>query len=270
MRKAFILLFVLAMLPICSVMNAGVYNPQNIPLSTDGTSYVCNPDSLLSDAAVARIDSILLRLEDAMEVKTLVMVVDEIEGNDLYTFSMEVGNKYGIGTKEANRGLIITVAAKQQSWRILTGEGLEALFTDAQSSNVGRNVLMPYLKEQKTDSALVATVESIARTIGGNDMIPGEEDPVSSDGAGWIFTVIMIICGLIVLVILYFICRILFRSVRYALNLAKGKEKITAGSIFKGIFSALFMAIGAKFMGNDEDKHGSFGGGSFGGGGAGA
>ncbi len=261
----------LAMLPICSIVKAGVYNPQNIPLSPDGTTYVCNPDSLLSDAAVARIDSILVRLEDAMEVKTLVMVVDEIEGNDLYTFSMEVGNKYGIGTKEANRGLIITVAAKTKSWRILTGEGLESLFTDAQSSSVGRNVLMPYLKEQKTDSALVATVESIARTIGGNEMIPGEEDPVSSDGAGWIFTVIMIIVGLIVLFVLYLICRFLFRSVRYAVNLAKGKEKITAGSIFKGIFSALFMAIGAKmFGGDDNDKHGSFGGGSFGGGGAGA
>ena len=157
------LVIVMAMLA-CLSLSAGVYNPDNIPIPENGEhpSYVSNPDSILSDSICAVINERLFQLEDSTGVKTLVMVVEHVEGDDLYQFSMTVGNKYGVGSKENNLGLIIALATLDRSYQILTGIGLEGYLPDVVCRRVESKAMLPHLMEGAWEEAIGETVEVIS------------------------------------------------------------------------------------------------------------
>ena len=154
--------FIVAMM-CCLSLSAGVYNPDNIPIPETGEnpSYISDPDSILSDSISDVINWKLLQLEKKTNVKTLVIVVEHIEGDDPYEFSMTVGNKYGIGSKADNKGLIITLATLDRSCQILTGTGLEGDLPDAICYRIVTNVLNPRARQSQWDKAVKETVDAV-------------------------------------------------------------------------------------------------------------
>lgn len=142
---------------------AGIYNPDNIPIPKNGAhpSYISNPDNILNDTTYVKVNRMLFALEDSTGIKTLVMVIEHIEGDDPYRFSIDVGNKYGIGNKEDNRGLIVTLATLDRSYYILTGSGLEAELPDAICKRIENRVMVPLLKEGDWNGAIAETVSAL-------------------------------------------------------------------------------------------------------------
>lgn len=268
MKKQFVTFLLLCLGVVC---RAGVYNPENIPLPANGSgseevNYISNPDGLLADWACSQINEMLSELEDVMGVKTLVMVVDRIEGGDLYDFSLQVGNKYGIGDAQTNKGLILTVATHDNSWQILTGEGLESLLTDANSGRVGRQVLMPLLEEEKLDSAMVETVDALSQIIRGEPYFAkrlGLEEEESTGGGSALMWILAAIGLAIVGGVLYVVGRLLF-SLISTIRKEGWKAAFSPKRILLAILGGLLGGIFSGF-----NKRGSRGGGSFGGGGAG-
>ena len=154
--------FIVAMMG-CLSLSAGVYNPDNIPIPENGEnpSYISNPDSILSDSICDVINWKLLQLEKKTNVKTLVIVVEHIEGDDPYEFSMTVGNKYGVGSKGDNKGLIFTLATLDHSYQILTGRGLESDLPDAICYRIASNVLEPRARQSQWDKAIKESVDAV-------------------------------------------------------------------------------------------------------------
>lgn len=146
----------------CFAVSAGVYNPDNIPIPKNSVNpdYISNPDSILSDSICRVINQRLFKLEDSLGVKSLVIVVEHIEGDDPYQFSLTVGNKYGVGTKDS-RGVIVTLATLDRSYYILTGLGMESVLPDATCHKIGVNVMVPRLKNGEWGTAMDETVQSI-------------------------------------------------------------------------------------------------------------
>lgn len=147
---------------------AGVYNPDNIPIPKNSTgipSYISNPDSILSDSICAVINRRLYQLEDSVRVKSLIIVVERLEGDDPFQFSLDVGNKYGIGTKQEDNGLIVTLATQDRSYYILTGYGLEGVLPDITCQKIADRVMVPYLKEGKWETAIDEAVKAVSDVI---------------------------------------------------------------------------------------------------------
>lgn len=104
------LLFIAAaFLPLNSV--AEKWKPETLPMVflQNDHRFVCNPDGVLSDTAVARADSILYALYKQQGVQTVVAAVKQLDGDDPYEFGMALARKYGIGNKQST-GLIVILA----------------------------------------------------------------------------------------------------------------------------------------------------------------
>lgn len=167
---------ILALLP--TVCAAGGWTPETLPMVhlRDARRYVCNPDDVLSPAAVDTVDAVLARLERDKGVQSVVVAVDHLEGDDPYEFGMALGRRYGIGSRTQNTGLIVILAVGDRSYQILTGSGLEGVLPDALCRRVENRVMLPALKDGQWDTAIVGTVGALDGILRGQSELTADED----------------------------------------------------------------------------------------------
>jgi len=165
---------------------AGVWTPENLPVPylQDRTQYVSNPDGVLPAEAVDSINRILGNLEREKGVQTLVVAVENLEGDDPYTFGMDLAEKYGIGEKGKDNGLIILLATKDRSYQILTGRGLEGTLPDAICKRVENRIMLPRLKQEDWAGALTGAVAACAAYALDDDTLLKSENADEDDEAG--------------------------------------------------------------------------------------
>ena len=145
-----------------TVTSQTIWNADNIPLPHlyNGNLYVSNPDSVISEQTVDSMNVILKKLDKELGIESVVIIVNRIEDADAFRMAQDVGNKYGVGNKETDRGLVIVVAYEDHKYFIAPGRGLEALLTDAECSRLARNYMTPFLKENNPDGAMKKLIEA--------------------------------------------------------------------------------------------------------------
>jgi len=160
----------LALLFISSVLQAKTYNAETLPIDLNAITYsrVINPDGILPQSSVSLIDSLLLELQLNKGVQAMVIAVTNIENDDPYQFCIDLGNKYGVGSKDS-KGFILSLATDDRSYWILTGSGLEEFLPDAICKRIENRAMIPLLKESKWDQALFQTVFTIKEYLEGNE-----------------------------------------------------------------------------------------------------
>lgn len=163
MRKIFLILISLLALVVTESVAQQKWTVETLPMVhlQDSTRYVCNPDGVMSTTATREVDALLLKLEQDKGVETVVVVVKSIEGDDPYRFGMELGRKYGIGSKDQNSGLIVILCTHDRSYQILTGRGLEGTLPDALCRRVENRIMVPLLKKQEWDAAIYQTMKAL-------------------------------------------------------------------------------------------------------------
>ena len=162
MRTLHISLLITLLLFTISV-KAEKWTPETLPMVhlQDARKYVCNPDGVLSEKATAETDRILQALEKDKGIETVVVVVKQLEGDDPFTFGMDLAKRYGIGSKKQDTGLIVILATEDRSYQILTGQGLEGTLPDAICRRIQNRVMIPELKRKQWDAAIYNTIKSI-------------------------------------------------------------------------------------------------------------
>lgn len=154
---------------------AGVYNPTTLPFDPDSVTFsrIINPDSIFDQNTVNQLDTMLLQLEKSTRVQSFVIIVEHIENDDPFTFTIDVANKYGIGGKES-RGLVLTIATEDRSYALLPGDGVEGALPDIICSNIRNKVLVPLLKEGKWADASLMTMNTCKQILEGDEEMIAE------------------------------------------------------------------------------------------------
>ena len=127
-----------------------------------------NDDAKLFSPEQAR--SLEAKLE-AHEKKTsnqiVVLTLPSLEGEALEDFSVRVGREWGLGQEKRNNGVLILVAAKERAIRIEVGFGLEGALTDAESSAIIRNVIVPAFQQGDFYGGIDLSVDAIQTAVAG-------------------------------------------------------------------------------------------------------
>ena len=92
--------------------------------------FTSNPDGILSEGAVARIDSICYDLRHRGIAQTAVVAVAEIDSDDVFEFAYNLFSKWGVGSK-SNSGIGILLVEEAREIRFITGYGVEGVLPDA-------------------------------------------------------------------------------------------------------------------------------------------
>lgn len=171
---------------------AKVYKPADIsPVHLlDANRYVCNPDGILSQAAVDSIDAAFRTIEDSTGIQTLVAVLSEIDPDDCFEFAHQLGEKVGVGKSSSNNGLVILLSTGERCIQFATGYGVEGVLPDAICKRVQERYMNRYFAEGKWDEGMVAGAEALKEIL-----LKGEYDDEDDDDTRNFFLGMAVLLG---------------------------------------------------------------------------
>ncbi len=185
MKRTFFLFLLFVAYRGAWLLQAATYTVDNLPVVylQDKTKHVVNPDGILSTQAVRQMDDLLNQLETAKDVQSVVAVVERVEGGECYDFAITLGNKLGVGNRH-DTGLIILLSTQDRCYQILTGEGLEGALPDAICRRIENWKMVPSLKTEDWDTAMLQTVAAICDAVNGDESLLRDESGRQDDKRG--------------------------------------------------------------------------------------
>lgn len=186
-----------------------------------------------------------------------VVTLKDIGGANIDEFTNRLYERWGVGKKGEDKGVMVLVALKERKIRIEVGYGLEGIIPDGLAGQIRDQAMVPYLKKGEFGPGLLNGLYAMAGIIskdGGIELtgMPATPQVVTSKRSRATY-------GIVPFLFLLFILLFLFRSGRmgmgtFLLLMLLGGGR--GGSIGRGGFGG----FGGGF--------GGFGGGMSGGGGA--
>jgi uncharacterized protein len=122
---------------------------------------------VLTPDQIAALESKLQELETTDSTQVAVLIIPSLEGESLEDYSIRVASAWKIGQQGRDNGAILLVAMKERKIRIEVGYGLEPTLTDARSSQIWRNEIVPRFRTGDFYGGIDAGVTAIIQTVRG-------------------------------------------------------------------------------------------------------
>jgi len=130
------------------------------------TGRVVDDAGLLTPAARDRITGWLEQFEHSTKRQVVVVTLDSLQGYPIEDFGYRLGRFWGIGEKGKNTGVLLIVAPHERRVRIEVGYGLEGELTDAASSEIIDQDILPRFKQGDYEQGILAGTAAILKTLG--------------------------------------------------------------------------------------------------------
>ena len=207
------------------------------------SNYVNDFAHVLSDQTVSELNDICLQVDQKAHAQMAVATINSLDGSDIDSYAVDLFQKWGVGSKATNRGVLILLAVKDHRYRIEVGYGLEPILPDGKVGGFGREAV-PLLKQGDYNGAVRLMTLRVADVIAKDAgiQLTGAEQPQEpayqpSRGISLSGIVILIIIAIIVF-----------------------------GTPLRGL---LWLLLFSNLGGGPRGYRGGFGGGGWGGGGFG-
>lgn len=227
------------------------------PPSPNPFQYVNDYTNTLSANEKQALEQKLIAYGKETSSQIAVVIIPSTEEYEISQYTFELGDKWGIGRKQLNNGVLMLIAKDDRKMFIGVGQGLEGVLPDAFLSQLIRNQITPYFKQGQYAQGINNGLNYIIATS------KGEFDPNQvADEDSWedyipIFMVVV------------FILFVVLSDLRATPYISPtGHNSSRRGSTF-GRGSSYRGGGGFGGFGGGGGSGGGFGGGSFGGGGAG-
>jgi uncharacterized protein len=129
--------------------------------------HVHDEAKLLSQQTVDEIERKLKVYEDSTSNQIAILIVNSLEGEVLEEYTLRVAEKWKLGLKDKDNGVLLLIAVDDHKMRIEVGYGLEGVVTDAMASRIIRNELAPNFRKDDYDTGVISAVNAIIAAIGG-------------------------------------------------------------------------------------------------------
>ncbi len=137
---------------------------KDIPAKIPGV-YVQDHAGKLSPAEEAAIEQKIQAYRQKTNVQICVALLDNVGEFDAGTYTMTLGNCYGVGEAGVDNGVVIMMSW-DRNWSIQTGYGTESYLTDYETNAIGENVIVPNLRANKVFDAVNQSVDACIEQIG--------------------------------------------------------------------------------------------------------
>lgn len=148
------------------------------------TGRVVDEVGVLPPPAIDRLTTELAAHEQRTGQQVVVAVVKSLQGRPIEDYGYQLGRAWGIGQKGKNTGAILLVAPTEHKVRIEVGYGLEGELTDALSSTVINQTILPQFKAGNLTGGIVVGTEQILVALGDNLAVPPPHQPRHAQDQG--------------------------------------------------------------------------------------
>ena len=223
------------------------------------TGYVSDFAGVLSPDATAQLDALCAEVDQQAHAQIAVVTVKTLDGESIEEFATALEDKWKVGSKATDKGVLLLLAVNDHKYRIEVGYGLEGILPDGKTGDIGRS-MVPDLKSGDYDAAVGNAVQQLSNVIAadaGVTLQPIRMERREQQPSGG-FPVRLIIPIVIFLLFLFFSGR----------SGGGGMMWFLLGNLLGGGFGGGGRRGGGFGGGGDGGGFGGFGGGSSGGGGA--
>jgi uncharacterized protein len=120
---------------------------------------------LLAADARQRLESRLAEREAATGAQMVMAIFPSLEGESLEDFGIKLAERWRVGQKSLDNGVILIVFVKERRVRMEVGYGLEPVLPDAVAAQIIRETIAPRFREQRYAAGLEAAAEAVFARI---------------------------------------------------------------------------------------------------------
>lgn len=234
-----------------------------IPSKPQKNMYVYDYAALLNQQQISDLQNKLYKYDDSTSTQILVVIIDDLKGEDISMLSTKWAQEWGVGGKKEDNGILILLKKDKTGpggqIDIATGYGIEYRMTDRMTKQIINRDVLPNFKQQNYYQGLNQAVDSIIAILSGEF----EGEGYSDQEASWFPLLLMLFIIFII---------ILSKKDKGGKNNG-GRNGKSPSFLDMLILSNMGSSGGSSYRGGSFGgggfSGGSFGGGSFGGGGAG-
>ncbi|MCC5813576.1 MAG: TPM domain-containing protein [Leptospira sp.] len=122
---------------------------------------IYNQTNLISESEKIDLNDSLANLENKYKLQFAIVLLSSIGENDPREFANQLFEKWGIGEKGKDNGLLLLIVEDRRSWTFEVGYGLEGLFPDVVVNRIGRDVLVPNFRSGNVAKGLLSAIVEV-------------------------------------------------------------------------------------------------------------
>jgi len=241
---------------------------QDIPERPNPPRLVNDLADILTPQQEQALEQKLVAYDDSTSTQIVIVTVKTLGNWEVEEFSHTIGDKWGVGQKGKDNGIVITLGMENHDVFISTGRGTEGALPDITAKHIVDEQMIPLFRDDDFYGGLDAGVTSIEQAMAGEYKGEPKQNVSGRGGNRVLFWIILIIILLMI-----------FRGGGRGRRGVIGRRgfnpfwPIFWGSMLGGGGRSSGGGFGGGFggggFGGGGGGFGGFGGGSFGGGGAG-
>jgi uncharacterized protein len=226
------------------------------PNAPDG--YIYDGARLLQESDKVKLTKLFAILQNKTSAQVGIVTVESTQPEPIESYAVELFQRWGIGQKGKNNGVLLLVARDDKSLRIEVGYGLEGAIPDILCKNIISNIIVPRFKAADYSGGILKGATAIVSLIAKeyNVAITGEEssvlDQVGSSSKDQELVWIILFFVLVIIILIF-------------MSGGSSGGGYRGGGYWYGGSTGGF---GGGFGGGSSGGFGGFGGGISGGGGA--
>ena len=262
MRLPSLKIFLVGFLVCCHFIVSAQYQIPEIPK----TLYpVYDEAGLLTETEKQTLNDKLIKFEDSTSTEIEVIIIPSTKGEDVNFLATQFGQKWEIGKKNIDNGVVFLIASEDHTMSIQQGRAVEQYLTASVSGQILDYLVTPYFKKGEFYNGINHGTSAIM------DAVKGKFKPLknSSERVGFSTGHILLIF-LIIMILIYIISKNNNTGDGFGNNdddddviITRKGRRVYPGGFFP------FPGSGGFGSGSSGGGFGGFGGGgSFGGGGA--
>jgi uncharacterized protein len=257
--------------------------------------YINDYADILSASNKQQLESITKNLKQNTGAELAVAIVQSVAPLDSKLYAVKLFEKWGIGEKGKDNGVLLLVALDERRVEIEVGYGLEGVLTDAMCGRILDSFAVPNFRKGEMGEGILQTSQALAKVIAKEEI--AFADTSEETGGLPMFIPAALVLPLIVLFVILIIVGLIYKNV-WIPTLSAGGIGALVGyltdeigvvifmAFFFGVFGLIFAVIrkygvtsggggsggwssGGGGFSSGGSGGSSFGGGSSGGGGAG-
>jgi len=145
------------------------YTIESVPNpKIQNSTFVSNPDKILSIDQVDELNRIIKTVEDSAKAQIAVVMLNSIGSAVPKEFATALFNKWGVGVKGKDNGLLILFVMDQRRIEFETGYGIEQTLTDANCFQIQQDYMVPRFKEGNYGQGILDGVKVVTEIFLGN------------------------------------------------------------------------------------------------------
>jgi uncharacterized protein len=138
---------------------------------------------MLSLESEKRLETLLKELEAKDSTQVAVLTIPSLDGDSLEDFSMRVAERWKIGRKGFDNGVILIVSRDDRKVRIEVGYGLEGRLTDLTAGRIIRDRIVPEFRAGRFDQGVLNGVAALTEVVRGEFQAPAQP-PIGPAASG--------------------------------------------------------------------------------------